>query len=124
MDKILNIANHIINICIDLEKPINYFTLQKILFLANEKHKEKSIFGTTLFNDSFTIPRYPYPEYEKVYREYVTSCEIKPIILKAEVEGISEKEAKILHETIKENIDLAPWEVYAKIVRILGDYYE
>ena len=45
MDKILNIANHIINICIDLEKPINYFTLQKILFLANEKHKKRAFLG-------------------------------------------------------------------------------
>ena len=50
----------------------------------------------------------------------MTSCEIKPIILKVEVEAINKREKEVLHETIKENIDLAPWEVYAKIVRILG----
>ena len=118
MDKILNIANHIINICIDLEKPINVFNLQKILFLANEKYHKK------LFKDKLIyIPKYPYPRYEKVFKEYMIYG-ATPIVLKAEVEKIKKKKTKILHETIKENINLAPWEMNEKIIRILGYCYE
>jgi len=117
--KALDLAAHVINRCMDLEKPVTHFKLQKILCLLDTNFMVN--FGKRLIDDEFETTEQG-PILRSVFDKYTyfAACDIK---IRQNVSGkpLPKEYRNFILNTIDELANTSAWDMHVFLVKTMNN---